>query len=120
MPNVISQDKRSVTFLENRLVFDWMESMARARNTDVSVILREASSAYYNEHREAKTENAFLTMRAGEKAAKRAVTAHLIETGELTPDEAQERNAPIRGPVTIVDLWPSIRRRARAKYRGSR
>ena len=45
MPNAISPDKRSVTFLESRKVLDWMEEIARARKTDLSVILREATSA---------------------------------------------------------------------------
>src|SRR3989337_1989762 len=50
MPNAISPGKRSITFLENRKVLEWMEKTARARETDLAVILREATSAYYARH----------------------------------------------------------------------
>lgn len=111
MPNVISSEKRSVTFLENRDVFVWMEEIARDRQTDVSVILREATSAYYLQHKAAPTD--LLARRSAAKATQRAQTAKQLASGRLTPKAAQERNAPIRKPVRVVDLWASIRRHVR-------
>ena len=51
MPNAISPEKTTYTFLESREVLEWMAKMARARGTDLSVIMREATSAYYVQHR---------------------------------------------------------------------
>jgi hypothetical protein len=113
MPNAISPDKRSVTFLESRKVTEWMEAMARARKTDLSVILREATSAYYVQHQTASSEPGLFARRSTTKAAQRAQTARQIASGRLTPAEAQERNAPIHQPVRMLDLWPSIRRHVR-------
>ena len=114
MPNVISSEKRSVTFLENREVFEWMKEIATARQTDVSNILREATSAYYLQHKSASTDPNLLARRSAAKATQRAKTAKLVASGRLTPKAAQERNAPIHKPVRMVDLWSSIRRHVRA------
>ncbi len=115
MPNVISKDRKSVTFLENREVLAWMESVARERGTDLSVILREATSAYFVAHRRAAEAPGLSERRAGEKARQRVETQRRIREGLLTPAEAQLRNAPIRKPVRIVDLWSSVRRHARTQ-----
>lgn len=115
MPNVISRDRRSVTFLESRKVIEWMEAMARERDTDLSVILREATSAYYLQHHAADAEQSLFTLRAATKAAQRAKMAREIEAGVITPAKAQERNAPIRQPVRVLDMWSSIRRHVREK-----
>jgi hypothetical protein len=115
MPNVISKDRRSVTFLESRKVIEWMEEMARARKTDLSVILREATSAYYLQHEAVSTEPTLTALRSATKAAQRAKTTREIKSGTLSPADAQERNAPIRQPVRVLDLWPSIRRHVREK-----
>lgn len=115
MPNVISKDRRSVTFLESRKVIEWMEAVARERSTDLSVILREATSAYYVQHQAANDKPSLFAQRSATKAAQRAKTAREIETGVLTPAKAQERNAPIRQPVRVLDMWPSIRRHVREK-----
>lgn len=114
MPNAISPEKRSVTFLESREVFEWMEGIARARQTEVSVILREATSAYYLQHKSVSTDPGLFTRRSATKAAQRIKTAKRIAAGKLTPEAAQERNAPIHKPVRVVDLWPSIQRHVRA------
>ena len=114
MPNSISPDKRSVCFLENRKVVEWMEEIARARKTDLSVILREATSAYYIQHQTASTEPGLFARRSATKAAQRADTARRIASGELTSTAAQARNAPIQEPVRVVDLWSAIRRHVRA------
>ena len=113
MPNAISSEKRSVTFLENREVFEWMGEIARARQTDVSVILREATSAYYLQNKTASADPNLLARRSAAKATQRAKTAKQIASGRLTPKAAQERNAPIHKPVRMVDLWSSIRRHVR-------
>lgn len=113
MPNAISPDKRSVTFLENRKVLEWMEEMARARKTDLAVILREATSAYYARHNNPADTSSF-ARRAASKAAHRALIARQIAAGKLTPEEAQTLNAPIGQPVQVVDLWSAIRRHHRA------
>ena len=96
-------------------MIEWMEEMARARDTDLSVILREATSTYYFQHQAATKEPSLFARRSATKAAQRAKTASEIETGVLSPAKAQERNAPIRHPVHMLDLWPSIRRHVRAK-----
>lgn len=115
MPNVISRDRRSVTFLENRKVIEWMEAMARARKTDLSVILREATSAYYLQHQAAANEPSLFARRSATKAGQRAKTARDIAAGVLSLAKAQERNAPIHQPVRVLELWPSIRRHIRDK-----
>ena len=114
MSNVISPSKRSVTYLENRKVLEWMAEMARARKTDVSVILREATSAYYLEHKEISGEPTHFDRRTAAKSHQRLETVRKIASGELTSAEAQERNAPIHSPVRVRNLWPSIRRHVRA------
>lgn len=115
MPNVISKDRRSVTFLESRKVIEWMEELARARKTDLSVILREATSAYYLQNQAASTEPTLSEIRSATKAMQRAKTAREIKSGVLSLSDAQKRNAPIRQPVRVLDLWPSIRRHVREK-----
>jgi hypothetical protein len=115
MPNVISKERRSVTFLESRKVIEWMEGMARERDTDLSVILREATSAYYLQHRNASPETSLTAQRAATKAAQRARTARQIKAGVLTPAQAQQQNAPLKQPVRMVDMWASIRRHVREK-----
>ena len=114
MPNAISPTKRSVTFLESRKVLEWMEAIACERNTDVSVILREATSAYYVQHRSTSAAPSLFALRSATKAAQRADTARRIASGQLTPEAAQEHNAPIHTPVQIVNLWGNIRRHLRA------
>lgn len=114
MPNVISPEKRCVTFLESREVFEWIEEMAHVRQTDISVILREATSAYYLQYKTASTDPGLLARRSATKAAQRTETAKQIASGKLTPGAAQARNAPIHKPVRVVDLWPSIQRHVRA------
>ena len=49
-------------------------------------------------------------VRSAAKAAQRVETARQIAVGEISPRQAQERNAPISESVKIVDLWPAIRR----------
>jgi len=115
MPNVISRDRRSVTFLESRKVIEWMEGVARQRDTDLSKILREATSAYYLQHRNAPPETSLTAQRAATKAAQRTRTARQIKAGVLTPAQAQEQNAPLKEPVVMVDMWASIRRHVREK-----
>ena len=115
MPNAISPEKKLYTFLESREVLEWMGKLARERGTDLSVIMREATSAYYVQHRSSDLpENSLFAVRSRAKAAQRAQTARQIAAGELTPEDAQQRNAPIRQAVQVVDLWPAILRRARA------
>ena len=114
MPNVISPEKRSVTFLESREVLEWMEEMAHARQTDLSVILREATSAYYLQYQTASTDPGLFARRSATKAAQRTKTAKQMASGKLTPGAAQARNAPIHKPVRVVDLWSSIQRHVRA------
>ncbi|MFA5058380.1 MAG: hypothetical protein WC485_09725, partial [Opitutaceae bacterium] len=102
MPNVIAADKRSVTYLENLDVLAWMEGEARLRRTTLAVILREATSAYYVRHRQAPAAPDLLAQRSAAKAAQRAETARRIAAGELTPEAAQARNAPIAQPVRVL------------------
>lgn len=85
MPNVNSAEQKSVTFLESRKVIEWMESVARERGTDLSVILREATLAYYLQHHQAKPETSLTAQRAARKATQRTKTARQIESGTLTP-----------------------------------
>lgn len=113
MPNVISKERKSVTFLESRKVIAWMETMARERGTDLSVILREATSAYYLQHYQAAPETSLTARRAATKAAQRTETKRKIRSGVLTPKQAQELNAPVHSAVRMVDMWSSIRRMAR-------
>jgi hypothetical protein len=115
MPNVISKDRRSVTFLESRKVAEWMEAMARERGTDLSVILREATSAYYLQHHDATLETSLTAHRAITKAEQRSHTDRQIKDGGLSPIRAQERNAPVTEPVRVLDLWSSIRRHVRKR-----
>lgn len=113
MPNVISKDRRSVTFLESRKVIEWMEAMARERGTDLSVILREATSAYFLQHQNVAPEATLTARRAATKAAQRSRTSRQIKAGVLLPAKAQANNAPITQPVRVLDLWSSIRRHVR-------
>lgn len=115
MPNMISKDRRSVTFLESRKVIEWMESVAQERGTDLSVILREATSTYFLQHSNAKPETSLTARRAATKAAQRTRTARQIKTGRMTPAEAQQQNAPVLEPVRVLDMWSSIRRHVREK-----
>lgn len=115
MPNMISKDRRSVTFLESRKVIEWMESVAQERGTDLSVILREATSTYFLQHSTAKPETSLTAQRAKTKAAQRTRTARQIKEGRLTPAEAQRENAPVSEPVRVLDMWSSIRRHVREK-----
>lgn len=102
-----------MTFLESRKVIEWMEAVARERGTDLSVILREATSTYYLQHAEAKPDTSLTAQRAATKAAQRTRTAWQIKAGQLTPAEAQRQNAPVSKPVRVLDMWPSIRRHVR-------
>lgn len=105
-----------MTFLESRKVIEWMESVARERGTDLSVILREATSAYYVQHRDSSSvRETLFEKRAATKASQRRETARLLAEKKLTPARAQKRNAPIEGAVKVVDLWSSIRRHVQAK-----
>lgn len=116
MPNVISKERRSVTFLENRKVVEWMEAVARERGTDLSVILREATSAYYLQHREASSSQGTLfAKRVSAKAAQRRETARKLARRELTAEQAQKLNAPVHGDVKLVDMWSAIRRHTHGK-----
>jgi len=49
-------------------------------------------------------------VRSATKAAQRVEMARQIAAGEISPQQAQERNAPISKPVEIVDLWSAVRR----------
>jgi hypothetical protein len=92
-----------------------MESVARQRGTDLSVMLREATSAYYLQHHKSHAERSLTERRAEAKAAQRRETARKVQTRALTPQSAQAANAPVDQPVRIVDLWPSIRRHVRGR-----
>jgi hypothetical protein len=115
MPNAISPSKRSVTYLENLSVMEWFEAMAAARKTGVSVILREATSAYFAEYKDKLAAPSLFAVRSAAKVAQRKETARRIASGAESSAQAQDRNAPIRQPVRIVNLWPAIRRHARAQ-----
>jgi len=115
MPNVISAGKRSLTFLESRKISEWMEGLARERKTDLAVIVREATSAYYAQHNNGAISPNLDAIRSAAKAAQRAETARLIAAGHISPRQAQERNAPISEPVKVVDLWSAIRRHTRGR-----
>ena len=117
MPNAISPHKRSVTYLENRSVLEWFESIAAVRQTGVSEILREATSAYYVAHKDVAAAPSLFARRSATKAAQRRETNRLIATGAISADEAQIRNAPIRQPVRIMNFWPAIRAHTQAKVR---
>jgi hypothetical protein len=114
MPNAISAQKRSVTYLENRAVFEWMENLAAARQTNVAVLLREATSAYFAQNEQPTRALSLFEERTAVKAAARAETARQIASGELSAAAAQERNAPIHQSVQIANLWTAVRRHARA------
>lgn len=113
MPNAISPEKRSITYLENRKVAEWMANLAKTRHTDLAVILREATAAYYAQDKLAPNASTLIAHRTATKAAARTQTARAIAAGHITPEEAQERNAPIPHPVQIVNLWSAIRRHTR-------
>jgi ribonuclease D len=115
MPNMISKNKRSVTFLEDREVFEWMEAIARERDTDVSRILREATSSYYVLHGAPSSSPNLFETRSATKIAQRKDTDRQIASGGKSAAEVQEQNAPIHQPIQIVNLGSSIRRFARAK-----
>jgi hypothetical protein len=117
MPNAISPNKRSITYLENRAVLEWFESIATARQTGLSEILREATSAYFLAHKSADAAPTLFEQRSAKKMAQRKETNRLIASGLISPEEAQFRNAPIRGPVRIVNFWPAIRSHTRVKAR---
>ena len=104
-----------MTFLESRKVIEWMETVARERGTDLSVILREATSAYFLQHLNAAPAASLTARRAATKAAQRTRTARQIKAGELTPAAAQAQNAPVAKPVRVLDMWSSIRRHVREK-----
>lgn len=113
MPNAISPDKRPVSYLENRTVMEWMEQIAKDRKVDLAVVLREATSSYYIQHKDPSSSPSLFAQRSAVKAARRTATAKRIAAGDLSPKEAQEENAPIHKPVRIVDLWASVRRYSR-------
>jgi hypothetical protein len=115
MPNAISANKKAVTYLENRSVFEWFEFVAASRQTSVAEILREATSAYYVAHRDVAATPSHFAQCAAKKAAQRRETAHAIATGKISADEAQKRNAPINQPVRILNFWPAIRAHARIR-----
>ena len=115
MPNVISENRRSVTYLEDRATYEAIQRLAEERETDASVILREASAAYCILGQSVEVVPNLLEVRAAAKAAERAETARQIAAGEISPEAAQMRNAPITEPVQIVNLWKSVRRYARAR-----
>jgi hypothetical protein len=115
MPNVISASKRSLTYLESRRISEWMEGLARERKTDLAVILREATSAYYAQHNNGAVSPNLDAIRSATKAAQRAETARQMAAGQISPRQAQERNAPISEPVKVVDLWSAIRRHTRGR-----
>jgi len=104
-----------VTFLESRKVIEWMEAVARERDTDLSVVLREATSFYYLQHRNASPEVSLTAQRAEAKATQRAKTARQIKSGVLSPSQAQELNAPVKRPVKVLNLWSSIRHHLRER-----
>lgn len=113
MPNSVSPDKQRLTYLENRRVAEWLAAMARSRNTDLAVIIREATSAYFAEHATLEAPSHFAT-RSAAKAAQRTETSRRIAAGSLTAKAAQRANAPLPwdAAVRVVDLWGAIRRRA--------
>ncbi len=113
MPNAISPDKQRLTYLENRQVAEWLAAMARERNTDLAVVIREATSAYFAQYRNPNAPSHFV-IRSAAKAARRTETARRIASGSLTPEAAQAASAPLRGhaSVRVVDLWGAVRRRA--------
>ena len=116
MPNAIAPNKRSITYLENISVIEWMKEIARARQTDLAVILREATSAYYVQYKDANADvSTHLNRRSAAKAAQRARTAGEIASSILTPAAAQKKNAPIVGSVRTANLWGDIRRHHRRK-----
>lgn len=116
MPKVISRkNKRSVTYRENAKVLAWLERIARERKVAVAVIIREATSDYYVRDKERASAPTLTEQRAAAKRAARAETVRKIASGELTPEQAQWRNAPIRGRVEIVDLQAALRRLSRTR-----
>jgi len=115
MPNVIAQNRRSVTYLESRPIIDWMQAVANERGTNLAVILREATSAYYLRHQNGAQEQTLSSRRVATKVAQRAKTAASIADGTLSPAGAQRRNAPVDAPVQVLDLWPSIRRHVKKR-----
>ena len=104
-----------MTFLENRKVIEWMEAVACERSTDLSVILREATSFFYLQHRNTSPEVSLTAQRAAVKATQRAKTARQIKAGALSPSQAQEINAPVNQPVRMLNLWSSIRQHVRER-----
>lgn len=54
-------------------------------------------------------------VRAAAKASARAQTARQLAAGELTPAQAQFRNAPIETPVRMVNMWSAINRHTAAR-----
>ena len=104
-----------MTFLESRKVIEWMDAVTRKRDTDLSVILREATSFYYLQNRNAPPEESLTARRAAVKAKQRAKTARQIKAEVLSPAQAQERNAPVNQPVRVLNLWSSIRQHVREK-----
>ena len=112
MPNVISADRRSVTYIEDISVFELLQKLAEEREISVATILREATAAYSEQLEVIPT---LFASRAAAKASERAETERQIALGELSPEAAQARNAPITQPVKIANLWAAIRRHARSR-----
>ena len=50
--------------------------------------------------------------RAKAKAAARTRIKRLIEERKITPSQAQQFAAPMKGPVEIVDIWGDLKRYA--------
>ncbi len=92
-----------------------MRDVALERKCEVSVILREATSAYYLQHRTESAEPNLSQQWAATKVAQRKETARQLEETEITPAKAQRRDTPIKESVRILNLWPSIRRHVRSK-----
>jgi len=114
MPNSISTDKRRYTYCEQREVFDWMAAVAKERGVDdVSVIVREATSAMYAMYKDQRPQDSLFAKRQKEKATERKRTARQIKAGTLSRDAAQKRNSAVKGAVKIVNLWPALRLHAR-------
>ena len=118
MPNSISPNRRPVSYLEDRLVFNWLRKIAAERETDISVIIREATSAYFIQSEQPTSRSISFAEISSSKAADRANMNRWIAEEEMTPKQAQEYSASINGPVTVPDLASWIRRYGREQKRG--
>jgi hypothetical protein len=116
MPNSISPFRKSVTYLEDRIVYEWMLKMAAERQTDVSVIIREATSAYFviSEQPSARVANSEEIFEA--KASKRAETKLWMVAEDIEPEEAHRRMVQKAGPIRIKDLAVALRRNQRNRH----